>query len=490
MRRHCRCCNTNPSNTNKNRRWVFKALDAFVSGLDLEADGVAEAVFGFCLDNISAKRVGASVKATLLDKVCLPMVRRCPVEISRNLFRSSSAGAKFRPAPAAFKGAAVAATAVAAAEDCSVLARLLAVVQRRTKAGAFMDGPLLASCCFALIEALYDMFDLEPLQALAEEALGGGEKTDGGAKKQPALRAVTLGIVTAWKAIGGGGGAAAADKMFDRDWRALRCRRAAFSCLCMAVSRTQDEEKLFDKLLWVDPLFEKPLPPEVAAATAAAAGGGSKTSVLALVLDMEKEHEFEVSPPSFPTTRLRSARPPPLGGRGRWGPGASVAERRRRRGGVTASSMLSQSSLGFGGDSLAVAAAAAGGGESGGDGGVDQGPSAEDARETYSSQAALAEPDGEAPEGDGAAGEQSESQSQGDMAPMFGMGAGVMRNFGGGDEEAEDGARVDGGEDEVVLEMSHVNKEPCMRSLLLVVQTEERLFGDGWKDKAEKSNGV
>lgn len=50
-------------------RWVSKALDAFVSGLDVEADGVAEAVFGFCLDSIAGKRVPASVKATLFDKV-------------------------------------------------------------------------------------------------------------------------------------------------------------------------------------------------------------------------------------------------------------------------------------------------------------------------------------------------------------------------------------------------------------------------------------
>lgn len=35
----------------------------------MEADGVAEAVFGFCLDSIAAKRVPASVKATLFDKV-------------------------------------------------------------------------------------------------------------------------------------------------------------------------------------------------------------------------------------------------------------------------------------------------------------------------------------------------------------------------------------------------------------------------------------
>lgn len=35
----------------------------------MEADGVVEAVFGFCLDNISSGRVALNVKAGLFDKV-------------------------------------------------------------------------------------------------------------------------------------------------------------------------------------------------------------------------------------------------------------------------------------------------------------------------------------------------------------------------------------------------------------------------------------
>lgn len=53
----------------KNGRWVSRALDGFVAGLDIEADGVVEAVFGFCLDRISIDRVAVNVKAALFDKV-------------------------------------------------------------------------------------------------------------------------------------------------------------------------------------------------------------------------------------------------------------------------------------------------------------------------------------------------------------------------------------------------------------------------------------
>lgn len=63
-----RACRRHPWNKHRDR-WVSKALDAFVSGLDVEATGVAEAVFGFCLDSIAEKRVPNSVKATLFDKV-------------------------------------------------------------------------------------------------------------------------------------------------------------------------------------------------------------------------------------------------------------------------------------------------------------------------------------------------------------------------------------------------------------------------------------
>lgn len=50
-------------------RWISRALDAFVSGLDIEATGVAQEVFGFCLDHISNKRVPVNVKAAVFDKV-------------------------------------------------------------------------------------------------------------------------------------------------------------------------------------------------------------------------------------------------------------------------------------------------------------------------------------------------------------------------------------------------------------------------------------
>ena len=57
------------------------------------------------------------------------------------------------------------------------------------------------------------------------------------------------------------------------------------------------------------------------------------------------------------------------------------------------------------------------------------------------------------------------------------------RGGGAGTPEEENGGGV-------VLELSHINREPCMRSLLLVVDTETRLFGEGWLDRAEKSKGV
>lgn len=425
---------------------------------------MAEAVFGFCLDNLTDKRVGASVKATLFDKVCLPMVRRCPVEVSKNLYLSPTMGANFRP------------VSMGRTVEGSVLGRLLAVVKKRSKSGAFSDGPLVASCCFSLIEALYDMFDPKPLQAIADDAFSESDHASTGKagddQEGLALRGVTLGIISAWKAV------CASEKKFDRDWRELRCRRASFSCLCVVVSSTQDKEKLFDKLLWSDPLFDKP---------SAQAAVGDSTSVLALVLDMKKEYEFEVSPPFFPSTRLRQPRPPPLGGRQSTG---STSARERNRG-MTASSMLSQSSLGFGGDSLA---AAGGGWDSSINAGNGGGDPTEDARETYSSQAALTDPEGVA-KGDGGSGGDSEnpgsqSQSQSDMPPVFGRGASIaIENVGGRGNAKGEGAGEKNRE-ELILEMSHVNKEPCMRSLLLVIQTEERLFGEDWLDKADQSNGV
>ncbi|CAM9566377.1 unnamed protein product, partial [Ectocarpus sp. 13 AM-2016] len=433
-------------------RWVEKALDAFVSGLDVEASGVAEAVLGFCLDKLTAGRVGASVRTILFDKVCLPMLRRCPAEIVESLYLSSTAGSEFRPVS---KGKAV---------EGSVLRRLFAVVGKRSKAGAFLDGPLVASCCFSLLEVLYDAFDLEPLQALADSAFRKKRTSEGGPAEEPqegdeekalTLKDVTLGVCNAWKAV------VASEENLSQNWLELRCRRAVFSCVCTAVRATQDKEKFFDKLVWSDALYAKSSGP-----------GGGKTSVLALVLNMETEHTFEVSPKVFQSSRLLPARPLPLG-RGR-----SAATTGRSRGGMTASSMLSQSSLGFGGDSLAVVA--------GGDGGAAD-PAAEDERETYSSQVALTEPAG-VTEGDGEPGTdsqhpRSQSQSQGDMAPIFGRGA--VESAGGG---TRGGGNAE--EDVVFLEMSHVNKEPCMRSLLQVMVAQRRLFGDSWNEQVDQSNGM
>lgn len=436
----------------RHHRWVDKALDAFISGLDVEARGVAEDVLGFCLDKLTAGRVGASVRTILFDKVCLPMLRRCPAEIVKSLYLSSTAGSGFRPVS---KGKAV---------EGPVLRRLFAVVGKRSKAGAFLDGPLVASCCFSLLEVLYDAFDLEPLQALADSAFRKKKTSEGGPAKEPqegneekalTLKHVTLGVCNAWKAV------VASEEKLSQNWLELRCRRAVFSCVCTAVRTTQDKEKFFDKLVWSDALYAKSSGP-----------GGGKTSVLALVLNMETEHTFEVSPKVFQSSRLLPARPPPLG-RGR-----SAATTGRSRGGMTASSMLSQSSLGFGGDSLAVVA--------GGDGGAAD-PAAEDERETYSSQAALTEPAG-VPEGDGEPVADSERprsqlQSQGDMAPVFGRGA--VESAGGG---TRGGGNAE--EDVVFLEMSHVNKEPCMRSLLQVMVAQQRLFGDSWNDQVDQSNGM
>ena len=70
------------------------------------------------------------------------MVRRCPVEVSRALYLSTTAaGSAFDPGS---KGAKT---------GVPVLRRLSAVFERRSKqTGKFLAGPLLASCCFALVE--------------------------------------------------------------------------------------------------------------------------------------------------------------------------------------------------------------------------------------------------------------------------------------------------------------------------------------------------
>lgn len=80
------------------------------------------------------------------------------------------------------------------------------------------------------------------------------------------------------------------------------------------------------------------------------------------------------------------------------------------------------------------------------------------------------------------------------MSPVFSKGPNAakgegevwQRERGGGAAMAEE-EKGSGG---VVFELSHVNREPCMRSLLLVIDTETRLFGEGWLDRAEQSKGV
>lgn len=262
-----------------------------------------------------------------------------------------------------------------------------------------------------------------------------------------------------------------------KSWLELRSRRAVFSCVCTVVRVTQDQEKHFDSLLWADSFHD---PTSTSA---------DKTSVLALLLDLSKEHTFEVSPPPFHTTGLRPPRPPPLGGHRRVG----------RTGRVTASGMLSQSSLGFGGDSLV----GMGGGTLGGLGskgdsdGLSGETPAEDVRESYSSQLALTEPGG-------ASGDENnnsqESSSQSQESPAFGrrgssaVAAGTGGRAGVAWKQGEGGEATGGTEeeqeDDVMLEMSHVNKEPVMRSLLLVVQAERRVFEEGWLDAYERSHGV
>lgn len=265
--------------------------------------------------------------------------------------------------------------------------------------------------------------------------------------------------------------------------------------MCAVVRSTQDQEKHFDGLLWSASLYDAP-----SSALTAAAG---KNSVLALLIDMSKEHTFEVSPSFFPTVRLRSPRPPPLllaqssqnnaaGGRGKQ---KHVPGRQRQR--LTASVMLSQSSLGlFGGDSLEGGTGRVGRGFGDIRDGAEQdkGESrvAEDARETYSSQAALFEP------GQLGKDEDEGGEEEGKCIDIAPSSVPLSQSDGGSGEEGDDGngggggdrSEGDGGDDNVFLEMSQVNREPCMRSLLLVVDAERRLFEDTWLDRVESSRGV
>lgn len=67
------------------------------------------------------------------------MLRRCPVEISREIYLSSTAGSKFSPS--------------GTEASVSVLKRLSAVAEKRSKEpGKFVAGAFLAACCFALME--------------------------------------------------------------------------------------------------------------------------------------------------------------------------------------------------------------------------------------------------------------------------------------------------------------------------------------------------
>lgn len=170
--------------------------------------------------------------------------------------------------------------------------------------------------------------------------------------------------------------------------------------------------------------------------------------------------------------------------------------------------MLSQSSLGFGGDSLAGMGGGSGGlggmrDSDGSDGGNNP---AEDVRESYSSQMALMDPErassgGDAGDDNASQGSSSQGSSfQSQLSPVFGRGStAVVTARGGGrvgvagkqgdDQDTRESAEEHEHED-VVLEMSHVNKEPCMRALLLVIQTERRAFESGWLDSYDRSGGV
>lgn len=81
------------------------------------------------------------------------------------------------------------------------------------------------------------------------------------------------------------------------------------------------------------------------------------------------------------------------------------------------------------------------------------------------------------------------------MSSMFARGpkgtdSKVWQRGNGGGEGAPGEAGEGGREEGTKLEMSHINREPCMRSLLLVVETEARLFGEGWAEKTQQSKGV
>lgn len=258
----------------------------------------------------------------------------------------------------------------------------------------------------------------------------------------------------------------------SQSWLELRMRRALFSCICTVVRCSQDKENHFNALVWSDALHTDSTHPD-------------KTSVLALVLDMSKEHTFEVSTPFFSSSPLHPPRPP-SSSRKR---GVRDQGRRLPR---TASAMLSQSSLGFGGDSMAGFGAWNSDNARAAPDGSSQ---AEDARDSYSSQAAMIEPNEAERAGnvEGTQGDDDASQSEGEgirPSQAFGRMGGGGGSEGGASENNGSGGKGSEEEEELVLEMSHVNREPCMRSLLLVIEKQRQLFEENWLDDADKSSGV
>lgn len=183
---------------------------------------------------------------------------------------------------------------------------------------------------------------------------------------------------------------------------------------------------------------------------------------------------------------------------------------------LTASRMISQSSLGGAGATSAGIGVGMFGARRDPSSSDDPeiGP-AEDAREGYGSQAALTEPpplppapgiphasvltqENESSRGATSSQSSSSSQSQGEtMSPVFsrtsrGVTPAWRRRVGGVGAGAggSEGKEEEGGEGEdLVIEMSHVNREPCMRSLLLVVEAERKLFGRSWQEEMERTQG-
>lgn len=177
--------------------------------------------------------------------------------------------------------------------------------------------------------------------------------------------------------------------------------------------------------------------------------------------------------------------------------------------------MLSQSSLAFGGlgsNGLLAGKSNAHGSHPSGNSTQAGDSQTEDARDGYSSQRALAEPSvvrstgastkralvQEQPTSQdslkGGSGESSQSQED-TMSPVFGRApkratARWRRGVNEGSaavREQEHGGEVVGNGGHLTMEMSHVNREPCMRSLLLVVDVERKLFGEGWLARVEQS---